>query len=365
MIAKEHAAQGAHGGDILTMAKRFGCAPSDLIDMSSNLSPFGMVPGLQDALLARFSEIGFLPESNSETLCEIFAEKYGVQREQVLAGNGTTEFIYALPAGLACTRAVSIEPTYSDYRRASDWAGLEVEIFPLLPEDGFRLDFERLAKELQGGELVFLCNPNNPTSGMSSSAAIHEFICAHPDSYFLVDESYLPFVREPSLVRFDLPDNAFILRSASKIYGIAGMRLGFLVATEKNMQVLAQKRKPWGVNRLAQLAGEFLLQHGDDYVEQVVSFLEETRPKVVAELSSIPGVEVMPGSANFILCRLSDNITAEQLREEMLSQRIMVRNCSNFMTLDESYFRISLKNAEQNEVCLAALKKAIGALTCE
>lgn len=353
-------AQGAHGGDILSMAKRLGCSVGDLIDLSSNLSPLGMVPGLREALVERLPEISFLPESGSETLVRLFAGKYGCSPQQVLAGNGTTEFIYAVPGSVQSRRALVVSPTYGDYQTACNWAGLAVDFFLLQAMDDFALDFNRLSARLTGGELVFLCNPNNPTGRVVASRELFDFILAHPASEFLVDESYLPFVNEPSLAGFPLPANLFLLCSSSKIYGIPGLRLGFLVANEEKMARFAVRRKPWGVNRMAQVAGEYLLDHGDSYVQAVRDYLAQVRPDFVARLAALPGVQVVPGAANFILCRLAGAMTASQLREGMLRERIMIRDCGNFTGLDPHYFRVSLQEAGRNELCLAALAGILG-----
>jgi threonine-phosphate decarboxylase len=352
-------AQGAHGGDILSMARRLGCGVGDLIDLSSNLTPLGMVPGLREVLSERLHEISFLPESDSETLVKIFAGKYGCSPRQVLAGNGTTEFIYAVPASVRSRRALVIAPTYGDYRTAGEWAGLSIDFFTLKADEDFALDFNRLSARLSGGELVFFCNPNNPTGRVVPSRELLDFILAHPASEFLIDESYLPFVNEPSLAGFPLPANLFLLCSSSKIYGIPGLRLGFLVASEEKAASFAAQRKPWGVNRMAQVAGEYLLEHGDGYVQAVRDFVVTTRPGFVARLASLPGVRVVPGAANFILCRLTGAMTAAQLREAMLRRRIMIRDCGNFSGLDGHYFRVSLQEARRNELCLAALAEIL------
>ncbi len=347
--------QDAHGGNILATARQLGCAVDELVDMSSNLTPLGMVPGLTEALAAGLGEIRFLPESGSETLVARFAARHGLRPAQVLAGNGTTEFIHGLPAALGMRRALIVTPTYSDYQVASQLAGMAVANFPLRPEEGFGLDLAQLSAQLTGGELVFICNPNNPTGGLVSSAALHQLARQHPDTVFLVDESYLPFVREPSLATFPLLANLFVIGSFSKVYGIPGLRLGFLISSEDGLQRLAVRSKPWGVNRLAQLAGEFLIQHGDGYVEETIRFVEQHRPAFVQGLATLPGVEVVPGVSHFILCVLHGAQRAGELREKMLARGIMIRDCSNFSGLDDRYFRVSMQSVTKNGQCLAAL----------
>lgn len=348
-----------HGGNIVNMAQELGCKTSDLLDMSSNLTPFGMAPGLQEFLIKNLEQITFLPESNSEKLCRFFAEKHGLQHDQVLAGNGTTEFIFALPADSGMKKVLLVNPTYSDYQLACSSAGVEVENFSLRKENNFQLDFSKLANRLQGGELVFICNPNNPTSVLIPTARLHEFILSQPNSTFVIDESYLPFTQEPSLLDFTLPNNLYLLCSSSKIYGIAGLRLGFLVAEADRLARFTSHRKPWGVNRMAQLAGEFLLNHGDKYIQDVRRFVAKTRPHVVAQLTALKHVEVMDGAANFILCYLHGPMQAQELRDKMLEHRIMIRNCASFTGLDEQYFRISLKDKAGNIRGLTALKQIL------
>ncbi len=346
----------SHGGNIISMAARLGCPVAELLDMSSNLTPLGMVPGLREELISHLPEISYLPEAGSETLVELFRNKYKLKKGEALAGNGTTEFIFALPAALGKHKALLVNPTYSDYQVACFRAGVKTENFLLQRQEDFQLDFARLAASLSGGELVFICNPNNPTSVLIPSPRLADFIKRHPATSFVVDESYLPFTREKSLLDLGLPDNLFLLCSQSKIYGIPGLRLGFMVAKKENLVGFSSRGKPWGVNRLAQVAGEFLLAGADDYVRRVQDFIAKERPRVTGELEGLPGVSVIPGAANFILAYLSGAIKADRLRERMLARKIMIRDCANFTGLDHNYFRISLKDSKANQRCLAALE---------
>lgn len=346
-----------HGGNIIATAAALGLPVDELIDMSSNLSPLGMVPGLRQVLEEGLDQIAFLPEATSARLCALFAERYGCLPQQVMAGNGTTDFIYDLPTQNRFRKAVIVNPTYSDYRLACEHAGLPWQSFTLEFPD-FAVDFAALSQVLTGGELLFLCNPNNPTGHLAGADKLRRLIELHPQTTFVIDESYLPFTGEASLVSRQLPDNLFILCSSSKIYGIPGLRLGFLVASVSNMAALQERCRPWSVNRLAQLAGEFLLTQGDFYVREVLDFMARERPSFVAALAAMPGLTVVPGVTNFILCRLAA-MTAGDLAALMLKEKIMIRNCASFDGLDDSYFRISLKSSRDNRRFLQALASAL------
>ncbi len=346
-----------HGGNIIATANQLGLRVDELIDMSSNLSPLGMVPGLREVLEQGIDQIAYLPEATSATLCTLFAHHNGCRPQQVMAGNGTTDFIYDLPTLAPYKRAVIVNPTYSDYRLACDYAGLPWQSFNLEFPD-FAVDLEALAATLTGGELLFLCNPNNPTGHLVPVDRLLAFINKQPQTTFVIDESYLPFTQQASLVNEDLPENLFVLCSSSKIYGIPGLRLGFLVSSEKNMATLRQRCRPWSVNRLAQLAGEFLLAQGASYVASVQGYMASERPVFVKELENMAGLTVVPGQANFILCRLTA-MGADELAEKMLAEKIMIRNCASFDGLDNSFFRVSLKSAPANRLFLEALASAL------
>jgi len=356
-MTEEHAKP--HGGNIIATARELGCTVTDLVDMSSNLMPLAMDAGLRQTLIDRLAEIGFLPETASETLRDLFAARHCRTSAEVLVGNGTTDFIFAVPAAAGRKRALIVNPTYNDYRLACAWAGVPVSDCFLAAEDHFRLAPERLAAELTGDELVFLCNPNNPSGGCTPSATLHALAQDNPATLFLVDESYLPFTRGKSLL--DLPPlaNLLVLTSFSKIYGIPGLRLGFLTGSPTLLATITARNKPWTVNRMAQVAGEYLVSKGDAHVEEVLRFIETHRPDFVARLAALPGVEVIDGVCNFILCRLGGKLRADRLRAEMLARRIMIRDCANFTGLDDRYFRISLKDPANNQRCLDGLAEIL------
>lgn len=349
-----------HGGNIISMAKRLGCRIDELVDLSSNLTPFGMVPGLREAISGHLDEIGFLPETGSQTLRDLFAAGFDMQGEdQVLVGNGTTEFIFAVPAALHPGRAIIINPTYSDYHLACKWAGVPVSNFDLAAVTDFSIDLAKLGGVLYGGELVFICNPNNPTGALVPTGELHAFIKKHKSTLFLVDESYLPFVDEQSLLTRKSCDNLLVLSSFSKIYGIPGLRLGFLSAPGALLKKMSVQRKPWGVNRVAQIAGEFLIANGEEYADRVRKFVAEERPRVIGELKKISGIRTIDGVTNFILCHLDCKARADQLWRKMVEEKIMIRNCATFTGLDNRYFRMSLKEVDTNDKCLSVLKKAM------
>ncbi len=351
-----------HGGNVVEVAASLGCRVDEILDMSSNLSPLGMIPGLKEELIGRIDELNYLPESDSQGLRRAFAAAHDLDPAHILAGSGTTEFIFAAPECLAPHRAVIINPTYGDYRVACDRAGVPAVDFMLRPEDDFLLALERLGDFLKAGDLAFICNPNNPTAFFTPSRTLYEFVHDQPRVFFMVDESYIHFLDRKSLLDFlPWPENLLVLSSYSKVFGIPGIRLGFLVSSPDNLAPFTARGRPWGVNRMAQIAGEFVCRYGADYQAGVRRLVASERPRMETALAAVNGVEPVAGEVNFILNRLSGRMRAGELAEKMLARRIMVRDCENFAGLDDTFFRISLKTPEENDRFLQVLAETVAA----
>lgn len=355
-----------HGGNIYQAAKIEGCLPSEITDMSSNISAVPLPHAIKNILTERISEIAQLPEVESASLTQLIAEKHRLSPEQILLGNGTTEFIFSIPERLRPESALILAPTYSDYADACALSSVSTRFLFTEKENRFQPDPHQL-KDLAGkANLVFLCNPNNPTGALIPKGDILNCVESFPDTFFVVDESYLPFVEEEeahTLLSHSLPHNLMVLRSFSKIYAIPGLRLGWLAASPKTASLLRKKMPPWNVNRLAQIAGEAIL---DDpaLIPKAVNQNLTAKNDFLRELNRFSDVfgegeaiTVYPGTANFLLLELTGSMNAPDFTRLMLDNKILVRDCSNFEGLGDRFIRISLKTREMNGLCLAAMKE--------
>ncbi|MGD8445872.1 MAG: aminotransferase class I/II-fold pyridoxal phosphate-dependent enzyme, partial [Desulfobacterales bacterium] len=183
-----------HGGNIYNIAHRLGCLPSDIIDMSSNVNPLGPPPGLLKFLKDNLNIITALPEVDSTLLVHSFANRYGIDPSTVLAGNGSTQFIYSIPPALGTNSALILGPTYADYADACRLHNIHFEYFITQEPQSFKPDMDMIKEQVNGFDTVFICNPNNPTGTLCTGAEIESLCRAHPNTFFVIDESYLPFV---------------------------------------------------------------------------------------------------------------------------------------------------------------------------
>jgi len=342
-----------HGGNVYELADRLGCLPSEIVDMSSNMNPLGPPPGLIAYLTEGMDRIHALPEADAGTSVEAFAGHCGITPERVLAGNGTTQFIYSLPQALETRRALIVGPTYADYADACTMHRVAFEYFFSHKSTNFVPDLKAVGDCLNGVDTVFVCNPNNPTGTLISTDDLKALCGSYPNVRFIVDESYLPFVSggtDRSLISSGL-SNVVVLSSLSKIYRIPGLRLGFLTASEEIVRKLTRYALPWNVNSLSQAAVEHVMKNEkgiDVFVEDTQNFLDSERQYVTEIFHGKSDITFFPSTTSFILAELSENHTAEAVCGYLADNRVLIRNCSNFAGLSNRYVRLSLKTRETN-----------------
>ena len=350
-----------HGGEIYTLAKRLAVSPEEIADHSSNVSPLPPPVGLYELLIQNLSEIERLPEVDSEDLREALAEKIGLPAENILPSSGTTEWIFAIPRVIRPRRVLILAPTYADYADASRAVGAEVDYFLTRAEENFEPDLAALRQRIPDHEIVFICNPNNPTGVFLKQEILATLVQEFEKTLFVIDESYLDFVgtlRDSLLSVRPFPENLVVLRSFSKVYRIPGLRLGYAVSGEKLAKRLWSEYLPWSVNRLAQIAGPWLLKQ-DQHLEAVRAMVRTERARVIPQIKALPGVHCFEGHLHFFLLYL-ENLEASHIWERLLKDHlILTRDASNFIGLDNHYLRLALRSPEENDRLIEALSEVL------
>ena len=349
-----------HGGNIHDLAGRLGCDASEIIDMSSNVNPFGPPPGLVDYLKRHILKINALPEVDAQSASSAFSDRYGINRDRVLAGNGTTQFIYSIPRLLQAERVLIVGPTYADYADGCRMHGISFTYYFTEASNSFQPILNELKRLLHGVDTVFVCNPNNPTGVLWPRETLLNLISDHPSIRFVVDESYLPFVTdgdEESLLQTER-SNLLILHSLSKIFRIPGLRIGFLIAPKAIIDTFYTYLLPWNVNSLSLCAVQYLMANK----AETESFIRSSRDRIMLErallmdtVSKYSHITVYPSTTSFVLARLKEGITAEDMVEYFSLRKILIRNCANFDGLSNRYIRISLKTREANQTAARLL----------
>lgn len=350
-----------HGGRIRAAARRLGVNPERILDFSANLNPLGPPAAVMEVLARHLPEVAWYPEPQGGELKQEVAFRLGMTPSQVAVGNGACELIYLLCHTLSPRAALIPCPTFSEYARAVRTGGGRVDQVEMREGSRFRLPTERLVASLRTGryDLVVICNPNNPTGTLARLDELDAVAQAaeRADTWMLVDESFLGFHREAQqLSALGLSSRyrrLMVLVSLTKLYCLPGLRLGYLVGPTHLVTRLEEKRDPWSVNSLAQLAGLECLRQ-TEYLARTRELLPRYRAGLLTSLTSIPGIHVFPSEANFLLCRL-DRTSATDLSGQLAHQHILVRECSEFPGLDSSYLRVAVRQAEENERLVRAI----------
>jgi threonine-phosphate decarboxylase len=354
-----------HGGNIKDLAEKLGCAVEDIIDMSSNLNPLGPPETIEKVICDNLIKIRSLPEPDALTMRKGFADFHGIDHTQVVAGNGTTWFIYTIPQALGSKKVIIAGPTYSDYKDACLMHKIDFQHCIAKESNQFDLDIDEISKMAKKADTIFICNPNNPTGSLILREKLEYLIQKHEKTVFIVDESYLPFVdhaNEYSLVSKTGYENLIVLSSMSKIFRIPGLRTGFLSGGKGLCQKIMAYYQPWSVNSLAQA----VIEHIFDYPEKIEPFFRKTRAYIKEEkqiflenLKGTKGINFFETSTYFILARLINGATSKDFCENLGRHKILIRDCSNFFGLSDKYIRFSLKERQINEHLAELIKQAV------
>ncbi len=346
-----------HGGNRSVMARSLGCSAAELLDASASL-----VPWTPNRLPSTWLSWRDYPDRNQPLLAASVAALHGLDAEAVLCGNGAAELFTwaardAASAGLNRLPA----PGFADYNRALRcWKGRIAETsLPLLWSAAFPQPYPDPGE----GDVVWICNPHNPTAQLWSRASLEPLLTRF--ALVICDEAFLPLVpdgEQQSLIPLVAKHpNLVVIRSLTKLYGIAGLRLGYAVAQPERLQRWAEWRDPWPVNGVALAVGERLLASSERYrrwCKRVQSWTAKEGAWMQQQLAMLPGITSMPSAANFLLIRSEQSLVP--LREALEQRhRILLRDCRSFRGLDENWLRIGLQSPRNNRRIVRAMRQEL------
>jgi histidinol-phosphate aminotransferase len=338
------------------MERELGISSS--IKLASNENPIGPSPKAIEALHAAIDDVNRYPDGACFSLRERLSEKLGVEQTQLIFGCGADEILELLMKSFVGPgdEVIHAWPSFAMYPIVIKGMGGVPVAVPLTSEFGHDLDAMRAAIT-DRTKVVFLCNPNNPTGTSMQAESFDRFVESLPESVILaVDEAYCEFVRSD-----DFPDSiawlgrrpaTLVLRTFSKIYGLAGMRIGYGVGDPELVGYMDRARHPFNVNRLAEAAALAALDD-DEHAERTRALNADGIEMLTREIEAL-GYEVAPTDANFVLAR-----TGADMYERLLREGVIVRPMNGF-GLDD-YVRITVGLPEENERLVKALRKFEGA----
>lgn len=326
-----------HGGDIYRNNVR--------LDFSVNTNPLGISESVKRAIINDTDSFGVYPDAQCMYLRREIAVHEGVSEENIVCSNGAAEMIFAVVRAAMPKRALLIAPTFSEYERALNSVGCEVKYHMLAEENNFCLE-EDFPDKLRNIDMTFICNPNNPVGNIVKRDIMEQIIekCNEENIICVADECFMDLAQGYS-VRGKVP----VIKAFTKTYAMAGLRLGYMICDSEFAKTVKRQLPMWNVSSAAQTAGIAAL-HNEGYVEKSIAIIKNERDFLQNELLRL-GFKTFPSAANFILFKGRSGIG-----EKLLKRGILIRDCSNFGGLSDGFYRIAVREHEEN----AELVKELG-----
>lgn len=327
---------------------------SDEINLQSNENPYPPPKDVVESILKAIDFVNRYPDPEYGELKMAIAEYLSIDKENIFLGNGIGGCINDIcNALIEQFDEVTIPmPSYTMYVMYSMLreASLNLPVYPY-----YRIDFENLVESSKSSKIVFLCSPNNPTGNSLSLEGIRE-VAESVRGYVVVDEAYVEFAKESALKLADEYENLIILRTFSKFFGLAGLRIGYGICKDDEVVSAIEKiRLPFCISQVSLQAGITALKCIDYYNNIREKILKE-RDFLFKELSKFERLDVFPSDANFILVRVKDNIgLSKKLRE----RKILVRDVTGLMGLEGEHVRITVGKPNENLALINALREIL------
>ena len=378
-----------HGGNIYKIFREKNI--KEILDYSSNINPYGIPESLKKRITENLEVLERYPDPDYVELRQKLANLNKVNLSDIILGNGATEIIFLFMKVINPKKILIVSPTFGEYERAvkaTEISGdtvslsssngdnknienkkIEIEYFELKESDDFKLNIGNLKNELENKyDLLIICNPNNPTGKFLKLAQTEEILkeCNKYDTKLFIDEAFIEFLadgmKESIINTEENKKNLFVTRAFTKFFAIPGLRLGYGMYFDKELEKkISEKKEPWSVNNFAEMAGLTVLDDAE-YIEKTLKWIAEEKIYMYEKLNKISGMKVYETEVNFITGKIDEKLFSEGLnvkilREKMLEQGILIRDASNFKFLDERFFRLAIKDRASNERVIEVMKE--------
>lgn len=343
----------AHGGDVYSYAQKYGLLP---LDFSVNTNPLGLPKGVAAAIKAMSREHSAYPDIFCRELCNGISKIEQLHKEYIFCGSGAADIIFRIAYGLTPKRALLTAPAFSEYEKALVKTGCQVDYYKLSCENDFKVDADFL-ENIGSHDIIFICNPNNPTGQVTDKALLLEIAreCRDRGCILVIDECFIEFLEQPEkyTLKNELESfhNLIVLKAFTKIYAMAGLRLGYCMTANRGyLEKISEAGQPWAVSTVAQMAGIAALKELE-YIRKTRWMIKTEREYLEGELRKA-GMKVFNSCANFILFYADGE---PELYTSLLDRGILIRSCDNYVGLSKGYYRIAVKKHSCNRKLIHAL----------
>jgi threonine-phosphate decarboxylase len=354
-----------HGGNVWELSEKYNIPLDQIIDFSISTNPLGVPEKAVESIRQHLNLIHHYPDPAHEWLLEALAESANVKPCNVIVGNGSTELIYLFNEVFLdeeCEAVIPV-PSFSEYKAAIERFGGNMIFLKCDSANNFRLNLEELENAVtEQTRIIFLCNPNSPTGCLYKKDDVLEVVkfAADNDVLVFVDEDYIDFVDDSK--RYSMADyvnrynNLFVLRSLTKFFGLAGVRIGFGIGSPDLVTVLRNVIMPWSVNSLAMFAAAEAVKD-TQFITESRLLLSKSKRQMLEMLKTVSWLKVYPSETNFLLIEIvKKDLTSAQLAEALAKKGLLIRNCEDFDGLNNKFFRATVRRPEENKKLVQQIK---------
>ena len=335
-----------------------------LVDFSVNIPPIPYDAAYRTLLIDHIGKLQKYPELSGDETKKALSLRLGYEKEHLILGNGATELIYLFARTQGMKKALILEPTFTEYKRALNTYHVEILRYDLTLSNPEKIDTEKIINQINSEsiELLVICNPNNPTGHLykiEDLQAILEGVKV-PTFKLFIDESFIDFVSTAYQRTYDEAMKAlmkkhtiFLLRSMTKTFSVPGLRIGYGIGNPGLIQEMYKYKEPWSLNTFALVSMPYFLDQKEQ-IEAVNTWSMQENAFMAEGLQNIKGLKLIKGEANYHLIEI-ENMSGKAFFDKMIEKGIYLRTCLDFEGLGEQFFRIALRQHEENQWFLTQL----------
>jgi L-threonine-O-3-phosphate decarboxylase len=349
----------AHGGNTEEVSRAFGIREEQITDFSSNVNPFDVPRSILRAINSNIRNISRYPDRESLKLKVVLGKHLNIDSKHIVIGNGSVDLIYRSAHALKPKTGLIGSPAFGEYEKALSNVGAKIEFLQLKEKDKFELSIKKVIERAARNDILFLCNPNNPTGMLVLKEDLRFLIkkLQRKKTMVVLDEAFIELAEDHSLVDSAAKSsNLLVLRSMTKFFGLAGLRLGYAAGPIELIKRIQDSGPPWPVNIFAQAAGEAVIQD-EEFKNKSMALLLKERVFLYQHLCRIRGLKPFQSRANFILVKIQEPLSSGQLQKRLIKRGLLIRDCSNFHGLNNKYIRVAVRKREENLRLIGEIEK--------
>ena len=351
-----------HGGNIEEIARMYKFNPEEIVDFSANINPIGLNENVKKAMINSIDKVIKYPDITYFDLKNSISSFENINPKNVILGNGAAEVIFNIVRALNPKKVLLPAPTFSEYEEATLSINGEIKYYKLKEKNNFKIDDKFIDNIKEDIDMVFICNPNNPTGVLTTNEFIKKLLkkALITNTVVVVDESFLDFIEinnnYTSKNLLNYYDNIIVIKSLTKFFAIPGARIGYGLCN--NNLLISKINKvivPWSINIVASHAIIQGLKE-KEYISSSIKYVKNEKEYLYRALKEIPLLKVLKPSVNFIMFKLLINL---DLKDELMKRKILIRSCNNYIGLNEKFYRIAVRTSEENKIIINEIRNIL------